>query len=115
MEESHSWLWFAADDEAEPPLPNAGGRRHQITQAGVRGLGRIGLGGGDLSESRCQRLTEAEFKSGDGGDGQADYHHPDSHETARKAICFHAPTLVLKAPRVLIERIYRFIDRTDEP
>jgi hypothetical protein len=85
----------------------------QVTQARIESLRGFGLRPGYLSESRGQRLAQAEDKSCGGGDGQTKQDDPEPHYAACAWVCFHVRSLRLRPAQVLIERFCRSIDSND--
>ena len=88
--------------------------RHQIAKAQAGSLLDLGLGGRVLPISGCQRHTEPDLSYEQHDDGQTKHGGPDSKDAANEVVCFHGPTLVPCRPKVLIERIERLIDGSDE-
>jgi hypothetical protein len=66
-----------------------------------------------MANSRRQRCAQINFKTEDGGQSRTEHDGSDSYEVTRRGIYFHASNLVSHRRRVLIERIYGFIDKSD--
>ena len=95
-------------------LPHNCASGHQIAKAQVGGLRGLGLGGGAMPESRCQRCAHPDLGYGQPDDGQTEHAGPDSEDAASTGVCFHGPTLSCAAPGVLIEKNHSVIDGSDE-
>jgi hypothetical protein len=93
-------------------LPLTSGSHH-VRDTNARGLRAVGLAAGGLADSRRQRLAQGKFKPDDGGESGTNHDDPDSHEVSCRRVCFHGSSVVLHRLKVLIERIYWFIDAND--
>jgi hypothetical protein len=86
---------------------------HHIRKADARNRRAVGLEGGGMTISRYQKRAQANFKPERGGQDHRQHGFSDSHEFSRRTICFHGSTVILPWLKVLIEKIYGFIDAND--
>jgi hypothetical protein len=98
---------------ALPLYANLAHGQHYVIKVDLRRGRDFGLGGGGLSKSRRQRIAQPEGNADHPHEGQTHYDIPDSHESTRCGICFHARTLAIYAAGVLIDKNDRSIEESD--
>jgi len=106
--------WLPLAPNRLKALPRNCASSHQIAKAQVGSLRGLGLGGGVMPESRCQRRPHPDLGYGQPEDGQTEHDGPDSEDAASNGVCFHGPTLAIHTQRVLIERNHSAIEGSDE-
>ena len=97
-----------------PSLLPRGGGGHKISDAHIRSRGTGGLESGGVANSGGQGLTELKLNNRDGRDSEPGQRGANFQQAAGGVACFHDQIITAPSAKVLIERIYGFIDPGDD-